>query len=285
MTFITYLQQRRFTTATARTYNKQLECFTHWLSGEQLSPAEITYAELMDFIRYLQEQGKSKGVVRSHLCVLRHYFNYLAAEGMRTDNPAAGVFIRGLARKLPGDLLSVQQMQQLYEQYSIQLHVDLGKKIMLGLLVYQGLTTDEIERLQAADIRLREGKIFIHGTSRSNDRWLKLEAAQVVDLQHYLTDNRLKAGALLAGQKKGFISANNIVNQVNSIMRQLRRLNPKVQNALQLRSSVITGWIKQYNLRQVQYMAGHKYVSSTQRYQLSALEDLQRAIIRHHPMK
>jgi len=283
--FITYLQQQRFSTATIGTYNKQLECFTQWLAGEQLSQSDMTYTELMDFIRYLQEQGKSKGAVRSHLCVLRHYFNYLAAEGMRTDNPAAGIFIRGITKKIPSDLLSVQQMQQLYDQYSIQLHVDLSKKIMLGLLVHQGLTTDEIERLQAADIRLREGKIFIHGTNRSNERWLKLEAVQVVDLQRYLAVNRLKAGALLAGQKKGFISANNIINQVNSIMRQLRRLNPKVQNALQLRSSVITSWLKQYNLRQVQYMAGHKYVSSTQRYQTSALEDLQRSLRRHHPMR
>jgi len=283
MTFTTYLQQR-FAAVTVDTYNKQLECFTQWLAGEQLNPADMTYTELLDFIRWLQEQGKSKGVVRSHLCVLRHYFNYLVATGKRTDNPAAGVFIRGIKKKLPGDLLSVQQLQQLYDQYSIQLHVDLGKKIMLGLLVYQGLTTDEIERLQAADIRLKEGKIFIHGTSRSNERWLKLEAVQVVELQHYLADNRLKAGALLAGQKKGFTSANNIINQVNSIMRQLRRLNPKVQNAQQLRSSVITGWLKQYNLRQVQYMAGHKYVSSTQRYQLSALEDLQRSVRQHHPM-
>ena len=285
MTFTIYLQQQQFTPATVGAYNKQLECFIQWLAGEQLSAADMTYTELMDFIRWLQAQGKSKRSVSSVLCVLRHYFTYLIAEGLRTDNPAAGVFIRGLTRKLPGNLLSVQQLQQLYDQYSIQLHVDLGKKIMLGLLVYQGLTTDEIERLEAPDIRLKEGKIFIHGTSRSNERWLKLEAVQVVDLQRYLAANRFKAGTLLAGQKKGFTSANNIINQVNSIMRQLRRLNPKVQNAQQLRSSVIAGWLKQYNLRQVQYMAGHKYVSSTQRYQTSDLEDLQRSLREHHPMK
>lgn len=284
MTFITYLQQQRFAAATVGTYNKQLECFTQWLAGEQLSPVDITYTELMDFIGWLQEQGKSKKVVRNRLCILRHYFNYLVAEGKRADNPAAGIFIRGISRKLPADLLSIQQLQQLYDQYSIQLHVDLGKKIMLGLLVYQGVTTDEIARLEAADIRLREGKVFIHGTSRSNERWLKLEAVQIVDLQRYVTVNRFKAGTLLAGQKKGFTSVNNIVNQVNSIMRQLRQLNPKVRSALQLRSSVIAGWLKQYNLRQVQYMAGHKYVSSTQRYEVSDLEALQRSLRKHHPM-
>lgn len=66
---------------------------------------------------------------------------------------------------------------------------------------------------------------------------------------------------------------------------QLRKLNVKVINAKQIRSSVITHWLGQNNLRQVQYMAGHKYVSSTERYQVSSLDDLQNELKEHHPMK
>ena len=65
---------------------------------------------------------------------------------------------------------------------------------------------------------------------------------------------------------------------------QLRQLNPKVINAAQLRSSVIAHWLKGNHLRQVQYMAGHKYVSSTQRYQLTTLDDLKSELQQHHPM-
>jgi hypothetical protein len=43
--------------------------------------------------------------------------------------------------------------------------------------------------------------------------------------------------------------------------------------------------LKANNLRQVQYMAGHKYVSSTQRYQVSNLDDLKNELWQHHPMK
>ena len=66
---------------------------------------------------------------------------------------------------------------------------------------------------------------------------------------------------------------------------QLKQLNAKVINAKQIRSSVITEWLRKNNLRQVQYMAGHKYVSSTQRYQLNNLDDLQNELRSHHPMK
>jgi len=43
-------------------------------------------------------------------------------------------------------------------------------------------------------------------------------------------------------------------------------------------------WLKVNNLRQVQYLAGHKYVSSTQRYQLTTLDDLKGELQKHHPM-
>lgn len=66
---------------------------------------------------------------------------------------------------------------------------------------------------------------------------------------------------------------------------QLKKLNPKVINAKQIRSSVITEWLRKNNLRQVQYMAGHKYVSSTERYQLNNLDDLQNELRTHHPRR
>ena len=38
-------------------------------------------------------------------------------------------------------------------------------------------------------------------------------------------------------------------------------------------------------VREVQYMAGHKYVSSTERYRTDNLEDLQKELEKYHPLK
>lgn len=35
--------------------------------------------------------------------------------------------------------------------------------------------------------------------------------------------------------------------------------------------------------KQVQYMAGHKYISSTEKYAAQEVEDLQDALAKHHP--
>jgi integrase len=164
------------------------------------------------------------------------------------------------------------------------LKVDRASKILLGLLVYQGLATKEVKRLEAVHIKLKEGKIFIKGTPHTNERWLTLATPQMIELGQYMQENKGKTGPLLIDSRKQPASPTNINNRMQGMIKQLRQLNPRVINAAQFRSSVIAHWLKANNLRQVQYMAGHKYVSSTQRYQLTTLDDLKSKLQQHHPM-
>lgn len=285
MNFSEYLQQKKYTPATIRTYEKYLGIFIQWLATADISAATFTYNDLLDCMRYWQGKGKSKRWIHYLLCIVRHYCNYLIAENKRTDNPAAGVFIKGIIRKLPSNLLSIEELEELFKQYNIQLNVDRSKKIMLGLLIYQGITIGELMQIERSHIKLQDAKLLVKGTKRSNERLLDLKAAQMTALQDYLSTNKFKDGSLFMEKVKEPISERNINNRIKYMFDQLRKLNPKVINAKQIRSSVITEWLRNNNLRQVQYMAGHKYVSSTQRYQLSNLDDLQNELQDHHPMK
>ncbi|PVD49308.1 hypothetical protein DC498_25690 [Terrimonas sp.] len=284
MGFTEYLQQKQYSKATVSLYAEGIQHFLDWLKEEDISADLFTYTELLDFMRYCYSKGISKRSVHNRLCIVRHYCNYLISEGKRTDNPAAGVFIKGLVRKLPTNLLSIEELEELYKQYSIQLSVDTSKKIMLGLMIYQGVTVGEIMRLQRHHFKLKDGKIFIPGTKRSNERSLDLKAVQIPELQSYLNANKFKEGALFFEQIKTPVSETNINNRLQYMFKQLKQLNANVINAKQIRSSVITEWLRKNHLRQVQYMAGHKYVSSTIRYQANNLDDLQNELERHHPM-
>lgn len=285
MTFTEYLQQKQYSKATVNRYTEGIINFLDWLKEEDIKAEEFTYTELLDFMRYCHQRGISKRSVHNILCMVRHYCTYLISQGKRNDNPAAGVFIKGLVRKLPTNLLSMEELEELYNQYSVQLNVDSSKKIMLGLMIYQGLTVGEIMRLQRHHIKGKDGKVFIKGTKRTNERLLNLHAVQMNELQSYLNANKFKEGSLLIEKVKEPISERNINNRIKYMFDQLKKLNSKVINAKQIRSSVITHWLRSNNLRQVQYMTGHRYVSSTQRYQVNNLEDLQNELKEHHPMK
>lgn len=63
----------------------------------------------------------------------------------------------------------------------------------------------------------------------------------------------------------------------------LKKDNERFINFKQVRASVITDWLKHYNLRKVQYMSGHRHVSSTESYLVNQVEDLQTDIDKLHP--
>jgi integrase/recombinase XerD len=77
----------------------------------------------------------------------------------------------------------------------------------------------------------------------------------------------------------------NIKNSLHHLGRALKKIDPAYRDPNQLRQSVITAWLKEKNLRVVQYMAGHRYVSSTERYKTTNLEDLKEALAKFHPLK
>ena len=285
MTFIQYLQQKGYSKATVSAYEKYNGRFCAWLHQYGVDEAAFNYNDLLSFMRYCTERGATKRTIHNLLGVVRHYCNYLICEECRADNPAAGVFIKGLVRKLPSNLLAMAEMEELYHHYSLQLSVDSGKKSMLGLMIYQGMTVAEIMRLKYEDIKPREGRVFIKATDRTNARTLELKAVQLLELQTYLKANNYRAGNLFHVPTRKDASEHNITNRIRHMFDQLKKLNPKVINAKQIRSSVITEWLRKEHLRQVQYMAGHKYVSSTERYQLNGIEDLKNELLHHHPMQ
>lgn len=74
-------------------------------------------------------------------------------------------------------------------------------------------------------------------------------------------------------------------NSLERLIKKARQVNPQVKSVKQIRASVITYWLKHYNIRQVQYLCSHRYVSSTGHYRTDHLEALQDQIDELHPLK
>lgn len=70
----------------------------------------------------------------------------------------------------------------------------------------------------------------------------------------------------------------------SQIIKKLKKHNQKAGNIKQIRASVITNWLVQYNLRKVQYLAGHRYISSTERYLQDDVENLHEIVNNFHPI-
>jgi site-specific recombinase XerD len=82
-------------------------------------------------------------------------------------------------------------------------------------MIYQGLSVGELMRIISHDIKLKEGKIKIRGTKRTNERILSLGANQMISLQQYLAKNKFKEGLFFAELAKNKTSKDNINNRIN----------------------------------------------------------------------
>jgi len=299
MNFEQYLKQRQLSPGSIKTYQRYKSVFFTWLEEEKREAESVTYADLLGYVKHCRQRGLKQDYINKLLGVVRHYYNYLKYTGQMQNNPAAGLYVRGKRRRIPHDLLSAEQLEEMYIGFNQRGLAGKRNKIMLGLLIYQGLGTQELELLETHHLKLRAGKIEVPGTRRSNRRTLKLEAHQMIDLQEYVSAYRplllqlRKVGAEGGNpdseayrDEKLFTStgsSNSLHGSIDKLMQKLRAAHEYFINAGQLRQSRLAIWVKHHEVRQVQYMAGHKYVSSTERYQSTDMADLQKELDKHHP--
>ena len=277
--------------------------FLNWLETERMQADEARYNDMLNFIDYCTLENKSKKQVNSMLGAIRNYYEYLKETNPEITNPAANLYLKGITRKLPANIIDYRELEKLYREYQTATNRDKRNKVMLGLLIYQGLTTGELHELKAENLQLEQGKIIIPGNRKRNSRTLELKPFQILELYEYVNKIRPKIVKEISKPKPArkpnkinkkklkeqlFISINgseHIKNSLLHMFRKIRKTNPEIKNAKQVRAGVIAHWLKTHNLRQVQYFAGHKYVSSTERYLLDNLDKLQSKLEKYHPLK
>ena len=146
--------------------------------------------------------------------------------------------------------------------------------VIVGLLIYQGLHAGELTAMQLQDIDVNTATVFVRAGKRSNERYIKLQANQMLHIYKYIS-------TLKSEQKQLFVG--NLNNVVFYIINELKGLFTQIQNAGHIRASVILNWIKLYDKRQTQYLIGHRYISSTEKYQQQDLQSLTDMMKSFHP--
>lgn len=300
--FKTHLQKQHRNENTIRQLTNYTGYYLNWLESENLQLRDARYNDILNFIDYCREVGKSKRHINRILAAIREYYKFKKETEPNLINPALNLYLKGIKQKLPANLIDFKELEKLYDNYPTTTNRDKRNKIILGLLIYQGVTTEELKQLEPNHLKLKEGKIYVPGNRRRNSRTLELKSCQILELNEYI--NEVRPTILQEIQKPKparkpnkidkaqldnqlLISINgseNIKNSLLHMFKAIQKQNPEILHAKQIRASVITYWLKNYNLRQVQYMAGHKYVSSTERYQLNNLDSLQEKIEQCHPL-
>ena len=71
------------------------------------------------------------------------------------NNPSSDITIKGTPRSIPKDILSEEQLEQLYSECDSGTPHRLRDKVIVGLMMFQGATAGDFEVIKEEDINLR----------------------------------------------------------------------------------------------------------------------------------
>ena len=284
--FKLYLQKRGYAKASTDTITGMAAVFCRWLKQEGINERTVTYNDVLKYLKHCRDKGNKPATLNLVARMLYLYFDFLQYE----KNPAVNIRIKGRIREPSFRLLDENKLTHIYTTWPESSPTLIRDKCIIGLLVFQAVRTGELAALLTTDISADLGVVQIPSVQRSVSRKLMLQPGQLPVLKQYINEIRpVFLQAKPENTDRLFITAGaslksgTVYNIFHAITTRLKKLHPDYTDLKQVRASVITHWTKQHNLRQVQQMAGHRYLSSTERYCQNNLEELTLAIEQFHP--
>jgi len=295
MSFKEYRQKKGYSEKSIKVQDSHVNSFRSWCTKQNINPGDITYGLTLQFIDSERVRGISSQSIIREINSIRIYFDYLLESGVTGQNIIKRIRIRQSGKKVLPEILSPVQLEKIYQDFislplwnhgtAIAKLLHQRNTVILGLLIYQGLDSGEIARLETGHANLSEGKIYIPSGRNSNSRTLKLQANQILPIKTYLEETRpallekrdLQTYLLFPSKKSS--------DMVCKIVEAVKRIHNEIKDSRQIRASVIMNWLKTNNIRQVQYMIGHKSIRSTESYRGQDLTDLTKQLELFHPLR
>jgi len=289
-TYEYYLEKNGYNDKSIQTYKRSVTRFNDWCKTYGTNAKTIDYKTFLQYIAHLRASQLKPRTLQTYIGNLKIYFNYLTEENYRENNDIKDLNIKGIKRHIIHDTLEMEELEDLYYSYPTNKGKEIARKrnkIIIGLLVYQGLNTRDLQLLEVENVQLYKGKITIPRTRKSNTREIELKPWQLMEFMEYINDIRPKilretnkaTEQLLLPIGRSF----KLHNTIGKLAKELKEINNSFTDVKQIRTSVIISWLKVHGLRRTQYLAGHKYISSTERYVQDDLESLHETINNFHP--
>jgi integrase/recombinase XerD len=284
-----YLHER-FAKRTAHGYQLMIENYCQQVND----PTQAKYKDVLNYLEKERSKGRKANTLLTYVAAIKVYYDWLKKTGKRKDHPCKHMRLKDRIdhRVNVQDLFSSTELDLLMEQPTREIkklpRIALRDKLILSLLVYQGLTTKNIINIELKDLNLEQATIYIKGETTLNERTLELHPKQIMLINKYLNEerttlNRSNSGKLILTRRYQAERGCG-VHDVVKVYKHL--FKDKTLTPLAIRQSVIANLLKaQKDIRAVQVFAGHKSPMTTERYQQTGIEELTAAVLKYHPLK
>ncbi|HYG60294.1 MAG TPA: site-specific tyrosine recombinase XerD [Symbiobacteriaceae bacterium] len=285
--FINYLSvERGLAMNTLESYGRDLRQYSEFLESDESELDSVSRATIVNYLLYLQSQGKATATIARRLAALKAFYQFLVREKRIHQDPTANLESPKLEKRLP-KVLSVQEVERLLGQPDPAQPAGIRDRAMLELLYATGIRVSELVSMDVTDVNLDMGYVKCSGKG-SKERIVPLGSLAIQSCRDYLGGARAR---LVRDREEPALFVNHhghrltrqgfwkIVKKYADDAKIEKEITPHT-----LRHSFATHLLENgADLRSVQEMLGHADISTTQIYTQVTKGRLKEVYAKAHP--
>lgn len=286
--FLNYLLvEKGVSENTLKAYENDLKSYAEYLRNHGFTDiGELKRLDIVDYLSKLRELNYSASSTSRKLAAIKSFHKFLLREGFSKELPTAELRSPKLSKRLPV-VLSVSQVEKILAQPSGQESAALRDKAILELMYASGMRISELVGLDLDDVDSETGSVRCMGKG-SKERFVPVGSYAVAAVVNYVEKGRPKLAkkrrptALFLnarGQRLTRQGCWKIFKQYVAKTGIKKKVSPH-----SLRHSFATHMLEAgADLRAIQEMLGHAFISTTQIYTKLTRQDLKEIYMETHP--
>jgi integrase/recombinase XerD len=290
--YLDYLKIKNFSLKTIINKKSYLKRFLNWLKEEKISSLnDVTRETLQNYQRYAADfMHKDKPVsMASRFYMISHvasFFSWLSKKGHIVINPASGLSMPKVVKSLPMDVLSLEEIEAIFNQPDLKTLAGLRDRSILELFYSCGLRKQELCNLKVHDIDFENKTLFVDQGKGKKDRYIPAGSRALFWVMEYLNKSRIH----LKQNETDFLFLNRFgdkisVNLGTKIKEYMKQAGiKKTGSTILFRHSMATHMMdNDADLRYIQSILGHESMETTKIYTHVAIGKLREVHARTHP--
>ncbi|MBS4172507.1 tyrosine recombinase XerC [Bacillus sp. FJAT-49736] len=287
--FIEYIQiEKNYSDYTIKFYRQDIEHFFMFMSEQSISNlSEVEYFDARLYLTGLYTSEYSRASMARKISSLRSFYKFMMREKIVSENPFALLTQPKKELRIP-KFFYQEELEKLFQACEGESPLDIRNKALLEILYSTGIRVSECANIELKDIDFEFDAILVKGKGKK-ERFVLFGSFANNALQHYintarsqLMQNTAPHSFLFVNYKGNPLTVRGIRHILNSLIERAA-LTGKMHPHM-LRHTFATHLLNNgADIRTVQELLGHEYLSSTQVYTHVTKEHLRNTYMAHHP--
>ncbi|OLS42221.1 tyrosine recombinase XerC [Bacillus sp. MRMR6] len=287
--FTEYLQmERNYSQYTVVHYQQAINEFFLFMSEQAIDDVnKVEYLDTRLYLTKLYDKNLARKTVAKKISILRSFYKFLLREKLVEENPFSLVKTPKLEKRVP-KFFYEEELQVLFQSCESDTALGQRNKALLELLYGTGIRVSECCQIKLKDIDQHLDTIFILGKGQK-ERYVTFGSHAKSSMEKYIKDGREKliegknpVDAFFVNHRGGPLTPRGVRGVLNGMLEK-SALAGKI-HPHKLRHSFATHLLNNgADMRAVQELLGHSFLSSTQIYTHVTNEHLRKTYMSHHP--